>query len=114
MRRCVPSVATAAQHRTSCTVAGCARDLTPCVFQCRRESSLRSAAMALVTERVHPRGLNFNNQRLVVILREQGMEYPDIATRVKNLEGNHPDARMCCNVYQKFNVTAGRVQSNYH
>ena len=70
--------------------------------------------MALVTERVHPRGLNFNNQRRVVILREQGMEYPDIATRVKNLEGNHPDARMCCNVYQKFNVRAGRVQTNYH
>ena len=49
--------------------------------------------MTTVTERVHPHSLNFNNQRKVVIKRDQGMAYTDIAPLVRTVEGQEPTPR---------------------
>ena len=47
--------------------------------------------MVVVSESVHPRGLDFQNQRKVVILRDvHGLTFPEIAKQVKTLFGGRP------------------------
>lgn len=66
-------------------------------------------AMVLVCENIHPRGLDFQNQRKVVILRDvQGLTFVDIAAQVKNLAGKRPSPRTCCQYYKQFSVSRGR------
>ena len=55
--------------------------------------------MPLVSEMVHPRGLDFANQRKVVILRDvKDMAWDDIADQVVNLAGE-PSTRDCVCLY---------------
>jgi transposase len=76
--------------------------------------------MTIVSESVHPSGLDFNNQRKVVILRDQcipgvkKLSFVKIAAKVRNLKGRAPTETMVRRVYSKFNSKKGRVSSNYH
>ena len=71
--------------------------------------------MVVVSETVHPRGLDFQNQRKLVILRDvHGLEFKDIALKIRNLEGHCPSTRACCDYYHKFHAPAGRRKSQYH
>lgn len=71
-------------------------------------------AMVLLTENVHPAGLDFANQRKAVILRDvNGLTFPDIAKRLKNLRGQSPAPRLVADTYHKFSAKAGRRQYKY-
>ena len=72
--------------------------------------------MPLVQEMVHPRGLDFNNQRRVMIMRMQQPPVPfrRIAELVRNLEG-HPsteDVVRC--VHRRVTSQKGFVHYNFH
>ena len=69
--------------------------------------------MVVVSEVLHKRGLDFKNQRKVVILRDQGKTFVQIASEVKNLQGGRPDRRTCANYYTQFHRRVGRRKSNY-
>ena len=69
--------------------------------------------MVVVTEVVHPHSLDFQNQRTVVVKRDQGMAYTDIAPLVKTVHGQVPTPRTCANVYNKFSRRLGRVRYHY-
>ena len=70
--------------------------------------------MVVVSESVHPRGLDFQNQRKVVILRDvHGLTFPEIAKQVKTLCGGRPSARSCCLYYHSFSGKVGRRCSRY-
>jgi transposase len=77
-------------------------------------------AMPVVSEMVHPSGLDFNNQRKVVILRDKTLPggkklaFKKIAKKVRNLMGKPTTEGMTRRVYSNFNSKKGRVQSNYH
>ena len=71
------------------------------------------AAMPLVSEMVHPRSMDFGNQRKVVILRDQGHKWSDICTRVVNLKGEHPSEWQCRDLYKSFNRQLGRRKFKY-
>ena len=63
---------------------------------------------------MHPKGLNFANQRKVVILRDVHDEtWEDIAKKVKNLQGDAPNAQTVTNVYKAFSTRGGRVKTKY-
>ena len=71
--------------------------------------------MVVISENVHPKGLNFFNQRKVVVLRDvSGHTFPQIALQVKNLSEGHPTPRTCRNVYEAFSTQAGRRKSQYN
>ena len=71
-------------------------------------------AMVVVTENVHPRGLNFFSQRKVMILRDvQGLSFKQIAQKVQNLAGKRPSPRTCCQYYHSFSASAGRRKAGY-
>jgi hypothetical protein len=75
--------------------------------------------MPTITEVVHPRGLDFQNQRNVVILREQvsatgkQLAFKTIAARVRNLKGKKPSEDVVRRVYERFSVKKGRVQYRF-
>ena len=70
--------------------------------------------MVVVSESVHPRGLDFQNQRKVVILRDvHGLTFPEIAKQVKTLFGGRPSARSCCLYYHSFSGKVGRRCCRY-
>ena len=69
--------------------------------------------MVVVSESVHPQGCDFRNQRKIVLLRQQGLSFPQIAREVKNLVGGRPTARTCWNYYAAFSMDAGRRKSQY-
>ena len=69
--------------------------------------------MSIVTEVVRYNSLDFQNQRKVVLKRDAGMAYTDIAPLVVNIEGGNPTPQTCANVYNKFNRRAGRVKFKY-
>ena len=69
----------------------------------------------MVQERVHPAGLDFLNQRRVVLLRDvHGMPFTDIASKVKNLKGRCPTAHTVANMYRRFSSRLGRRPYRYH
>ena len=70
--------------------------------------------MPVVSEHVHPAGLSFASQRLVVIRRDVHCETWDaIAQQVKNLRGETPSVETVRRVYKRFSMTDGRVKTNY-
>ena len=69
--------------------------------------------MPKIEEVVHPRGLNFANQRKVVILRDQGYTWADIRSRVVNLKKQKPSEDVVRRVYRLFNRRNGRVHYKY-
>ena len=70
--------------------------------------------MPVVSERVHPRGLDFTNQRKVVLLREvHGMAWEDISARVKNRLNQRPSWKTCSNVYDGFARSGGCRKYKY-
>ena len=70
--------------------------------------------MVLVSEQVHPRGLDFKNQRRVILLRQvKKLSFPKIRARVVNLQGKRPSRELLRRTYAEFNKTAGRRKSNY-
>ena len=75
---------------------------------------LSAPAMVVVTESVHPRSLDFANQRKVVILRDQGYQWRTIAQAVVNLQGEQPSLRLCRTVYAAFNRSKGRRVYKYN
>ena len=75
-------------------------------------SALR--AMPLVSEIVHPKSLNFQNQRKVVILRDtKQLSWESIAEEVVNLVGAKPSPWLCREVYQSFNSRKRRRPYRY-
>ena len=89
----------------------------PLLDQASHTCSTRAAVspeMVVVSESVHPRGLDFANQRKVVILRDvHGLTFPQIARKVKNLAGKRPSRRTCGQYYRLFSHQQGRKQSGY-
>ena len=68
----------------------------------------------LVTENVHPAGLDFANQRKAVVLRDvEGLTSPEIAARLKNLKGAEPTARLVADTYYKFSAAKARRPYKY-
>ena len=60
--------------------------------------------MVLVEEHVHPRSLDFCNQRKLVTLRDvHGVPFRDIAQQVRNLKGEPPSTQHVVNVYEVTN-----------
>ena len=71
--------------------------------------------MVVITETVHPKSLDFRNQRKVVLLRDVEEEsFPTIAAKVRNVEGGKPTARTVANTYHDFSVKKGRRVFNYN
>ena len=70
--------------------------------------------MPFVGEMVHEKGLDFRNQRRVVLLRDvKKMKWDDIAEEVLNLEKEHPTRQTVINCYNRFSSTVGHVKTKY-
>ena len=70
--------------------------------------------MVVLKESVHPRSLNFTNQRRVVMLRQfQKMPFSRIAQAVKNLKGERPSKDMVRKVFNDFSPKVGRRKFQY-
>lgn len=62
--------------------------------------------MVVISENVHPRALDFQNQRKVVMLRDvQGLTFVDIARQVRNLTGKRPSSNLLRLLQAIFCVT---------
>ena len=71
--------------------------------------------MPLVTQMRHPLGFDFETEKQIVILRDvQKLTWPQIADRVKNLQGERPPPRLCATYYRKFSRKKGFRPSKYH
>lgn len=71
--------------------------------------------MPVIAEHVHPRSLNFANQRKVVALRDdKGEAWETICKQVVNLENENPSWKTCSNVYKAFVRKAGRRKYKYY
>ncbi len=67
-----------------------------------------------MSEVVHPKSLDFGNQRRVVLLRDStGASFSSIATEVKNLQGRHPSGRLVARLYKQFSRKQGRRRYHY-
>ena len=75
--------------------------------------------MTVITEVVHSNGLDFQNQRRVVILRDQRgqggkkLAFSKIAGMVRTLKGKRSTEDVVRRVYQRFNTKKGRVSYKY-
>lgn len=75
--------------------------------------------MVLIRDSVHPRSLDFANQKKVIILRDtkkkgnKKMPWKDIAKRVVNLQGEEPSEWVLSKVYREFNRKLGRCVYHY-
>ena len=75
--------------------------------------------MAVIQEVVHDRGLNFKNQRKVVLLRDKllpngkRMSFKKIAKRVKNLKKKATTEDVVRRVYSRFDTSKGYVKYKY-
>ena len=71
--------------------------------------------MPVVSEMVHPRGLDFRNQRKVVLLRDvHKRKWNDVQGGVRNVAGEVPSLTMVRNVYRGFKASQGRRPTQYH
>ena len=72
------------------------------------------ASTTVLTERVHPLSLDFDNQKKVVILRDVHDEsWEAIAKKVRNLQNKPPSWKMCANVYAKFDTKQGKSRLDH-
>ena len=63
---------------------------------------------------VHPRSMDFRNQRRVVLFRDtEGLSWETIASKVQNLKGENPSWTQCRNVYNSFNARTGHKAYKY-
>ena len=68
--------------------------------------------MPVISESVHPRSLNFANQKKVVILRDtrkkgnKKLPWPDVAKEVKNIAGDKPSPSFVAKVLQGTDQTS--------
>ena len=70
--------------------------------------------MPVVSEVVHPRGLDFKNQRRVVMLRDcKKMSWDDIASEVVNRQGEPTTADCVKLAYKRFNTKAEHSKYRY-
>ena len=75
--------------------------------------------MPVISEVVHPAGLDFLNQRKVVMLRDRGtpgekkLSFAKIALMVRNLQGKPTTEATARRVYNEFNLKKGRVLNQY-
>jgi hypothetical protein len=70
--------------------------------------------MTVVSEQVHPLGLDFANQRKVVVRRDVHKEsWPTIARKVRNLQNKQPSATLVARYYKGFSARLGRRKSRY-
>ena len=70
-------------------------------------------AMPVVSEMVHPRSLDFENQRKVVQMRDEGYSWDDIAAEVVNLEGEPSTPNTCRTTYLAFSKKKNRRPFQY-
>ena len=76
--------------------------------------------MPVISEVAHPAGLDFFNQRKIVLLRdrqgvgEKKLSFKKIGSMVLNLKGKPTSEGTTRRVYKGFNLKKGRVLSNYH
>ena len=67
-----------------------------------------------MAEVVHPRGLDFTNQRRVVTLKDvHGFSFRAITRKVKNLKGGRPSFDLVRQTYRKFAGRVSRRRYNY-
>lgn len=70
--------------------------------------------MPVVSEMVHPSGLDFTNQCKVVFRRRQyGEAWAKIAQKVWNRKGERPSKELVRRVYKKFTAKKGRAKYKY-
>jgi len=75
--------------------------------------------MVVIREVINKKGLNFENQRRVIILRDKllpngkRLSFNKIAMRVRNYEGNPSCEDVVRRVYKRFSRKRGRVRYNY-
>ena len=69
--------------------------------------------MPVITEYVHPQSMSFQNQRQVILLRDSGLTWACIASRVVNLRGKHPAEESCRRLYKTFNKRLGKREYKY-
>ena len=74
---------------------------------------LKAQGMVLQRENVHPKSLPFSEQRRVVILRDKGWSWEDIAAEVSNLKKEPTTWGNCRNIYKRLNKKTGRVNYKY-
>ena len=71
--------------------------------------------MPVVSYMQHPRGFDIPTQERIVVLRNaEKLTWPEIADRVKNLQGKKPLPRLCANYYRKIHRKEGFCKSKYH
>ena len=69
--------------------------------------------MSLVSEIVSCRSMDFENQRRVVVRRDQGWKWHEIQNVVRTLQNEKPSETQCRDVYNGFNRRLGRKTYNY-
>jgi hypothetical protein len=70
--------------------------------------------MPLVKEMRHPRGLSFDQERKVVMLRTiKKLPWDEIRLQVKNLEGENPCRQVVIDTFNAFCSRRGRRKVNY-
>ena len=70
--------------------------------------------MPLISEMVHPRSLDFANQRQVILLRDvKQLEWGQIRLQVKNLQGERPSRHLCMRIYKEFSKQQGHRVFKY-
>ena len=73
------------------------------------------SCMPTVTENVHPRSMDFRNQRKVVVLRTvQNLPWDQVAEAVVARDGGAPSEKQCRRVFKEFNERLGRRPYKYH
>ena len=71
--------------------------------------------MPVVSYMQHPRGFDIPTQQRILVLRNaEKLTWPQIAERVRNLEGKKPLPRLCANYYRKIHQKKGFCVSKYH
>lgn len=67
----------------------------------------------MICEMVHPKGLDFENQRKCVLLHAQGESFPKIAKKVRNILKQKTTENTVRRVISRFSKTAGKSKYNY-
>ena len=72
-------------------------------------------SMVLICENVHPKSLNFANQRKVMMLRDvQNMPFSAIRLQVRNLQNKHPSTNLVCRLYLCVQVFKALLYMSEH